>query len=167
MSANITARFIAMKGRISFLLVAAAVLAFACGPRPRASEAPVTAHVSRARSHDPIELASSLDVNFADGVTFDFRVVNPGDRKVEVNFPSGKTHELVVLDSLGREVWRWSSGRMFTQALQNKVMHSSDTLSWAGRWRNAPAGKYVAIATLASENYPVESRTEFTVTNQR
>ena len=118
--------------------------------------------VARAR-HDPIELASSLDVSVSNGVSFDFRVVNPGDRKVEVNFPNGKTHEVVVLDSLGREVWRWSNGRMFTQALQNKVLHSSDTLSWEGRWRDAPAGKYVAIATLASENYPVETRAEFVV----
>ena len=38
-----------------------------------------------------------------------------------------------------------------------------DTLDFDATWRNAPAGKYTAIATLASENFPMEQRTEFIV----
>lgn len=97
------------------------------------------------------------------GVEFDFHVTNVGARKLEVNFPSGQTHELVVLDSAGREVWRWSSGRMFTQSLQNRVLHGSDSLSFALRWHHATAGHYVAVATLASDNFPMEQRAEFDV----
>ncbi|MFI5310496.1 MAG: BsuPI-related putative proteinase inhibitor [Gemmatimonadales bacterium] len=151
-----------MKGRITFLFVSVLVLAFACGPRPRGSEGLGTSHSSRAL-HQGAALAASLDVRVNDGVNFGFKVLNTGDQKLEVNFASGQTHELVVLDSLGREVWRWSAGRMFTQTLQNKVLRQSDALEYDASWRGAPSGHYVAVATLASANYPMEQRTEFTV----
>ena len=141
------------------------MLAFACGPRPGSADptASVRASHARASTQGGPPLVSSLAVNVRNGVAIDFRVVNAGGRRVEVNFPSGKTHELVVLDSLGREVWRWSEGRMFTQTLQNKVLHASDTLDYDAVWHGAPAGRYTAVATLASENFPVEQRAEFVV----
>jgi hypothetical protein len=69
-----------------------------------------------------------------------------------------------VLDSLGREVWRWSDGRLFTQAMQNHVMRTADLMEYEEVWRTPAPGRYVAVATLASKNYPVERRVEFTVT---
>ena len=98
-----------------------------------------------------------------DGVRFDFRVTNSGGSKVEMNFPSGQTHEVVVLDTLGREVWRWSKGRIFTQMLQNRILRTDDTLAYGERWKDAPRGQYVAVARLASTNYPIEQRTTFVV----
>src|SRR5271155_3962945 len=138
-----------MKGRIIFGLVCAAVLAFACGPRPSTGESTGVARTSRARasSQNGPALVSTLAVVVKKGVAMTFRVVNEGSKRLEVNFPSGKTHEVVVVDSLGREVWRWSEGRMFTQSLQNRVLHASDTLDYDAVWENAPAGKYTAIAT--------------------
>jgi len=154
-----------MKGRISFGLLCAAVLAFACSPRASTGDSAtvVRAAHARATSSNTAALISTLAVSVKNGVAMDFRVVNAGSKRLEVNFPSGKTHEVVVVDSLGREVWRWSNGRMFTQSLQNRVLHSSDTLDYDAVWRNAPAGKYTAIATLASENFPMEQRAEFVV----
>ncbi len=154
-----------MKGRITFGLLVAAVLAFACGPRPGSGDPVAAVHAPHAKSsaQPGPSLVSSLAVVVKNGVAMDFRVVNAGAKRLEVNFPSGKTHEVVVLDSLGREVWRWSSGRMFTQSLQNKVLHSSDSLEYDAVWQNAPTGKYTAIATLASENFPMEQRMEFVV----
>ena len=153
-----------MKGRITFGLLSAAVLAFACGPRASTGDSAGAMRASRARNatNGPA-LVSTLDVHVKDGVAMAFRVVNAGTKRLEVNFPSGQTHEVVVVDSLGREVFRWSKGRMFTQSLQNKVLHESDTLDYDAVWRDAPAGKYTAIATLASENFPMEQRAEFVV----
>jgi hypothetical protein len=154
-----------MKGRIIFGLVCAAVLAFACGPRPSTGESAGVARAARAHASSQTgpALVSSLAVVVKKGVAMSFRVVNEGSKRLEVNFPSGQTHDVVVVDSLGREVWRWSAGRMFTQSLQNKVLHASDTLDYDAVWENAPAGKYTAIATLASENFPMERRAEFVV----
>jgi hypothetical protein len=97
------------------------------------------------------------------GVRIAFRVTNAGGGKVEMQFPSGQTHDVVVLDTLGREVWRWSNGRAFTQVLQNKVLRTADTLAFDERWRDATSGRYVAVARLASANYPIEQRTPFIV----
>jgi hypothetical protein len=153
-----------MRGRITFGLLCAAALAFACGPRASTGDPGGAVHASRARvaTNGPA-LVSTLDVDVKDGVALAFHVVNAGTKRVEVNFPNGQTHEVVVVDSLGREVFRWSKGRMFTQSLQNKVLHASDTLDYDAVWRDAPAGKYTAIATLASENFPMEQRMEFVV----
>ena len=154
-----------MKGRITFGLLCAAVLAFACGPRASTGDSAGAIRTSRAHASAPNgpTLVSTLDVVVKNGVAMDFRVMNAGTKRLEVNFPSGQTHEVVVVDSLGREVFRWSKGRMFTQSLQNKVLHASDTLDYDAVWQNAPAGKYTAIATLASENFPMEQRAEFVV----
>jgi hypothetical protein len=154
-----------MKGRITFGLLCAAVLAFACGPRASTGDSAGAIRTSRARSSVPNgpALVSRLVVVVKNGVAMDFRVMNAGTKRLEVNFASGQTHEVVVVDSLGREVFRWSKGRMFTQSLQNKVLHASDTLDYDAVWQNAPAGKYTAIATLASENFPMEQRAEFVV----
>ncbi len=153
-----------MKGRITFGLICAAVLAFACGPRPSTGDGANATHAARAKipANGPT-LVSTLDVKVKNGVALVFKVMNAGQKRIEVNFPSGKTHEVVVLDSLGREVYRWSNGRMFTQSLQNRVLHASDTLDYDAVWRDAPAGRYTAIATLASQNFPVQQKTEFVV----
>jgi hypothetical protein len=156
-----------VQGRLGFLFVSVLVLAFACGPRPSGGDATTRTHAQRAPHPGAAALAAtlaaSLDVKVKDGVSFGFRVLNTSDRKLEVNFPSGQTHELVVLDTLGREIWRWSAGRMFTQTLQNRVLRTSDSLEYDALWSDAPRGRYVAIATLASMNYPMEQRTEFVV----
>jgi hypothetical protein len=107
-------------------------------------------------------LASSLAVNVADGVHFKLNVRNNSPRMVELRFPNGKTHDFFVLDESGREVWRWSNGRMFTQALQNKLIKSKDNAVFADSWSASNAhGKFTAVAVLASVNHPVEERVEF------
>ena len=154
-----------MNGKVSLSLLAAAVLAFACGPRSRnevssaQSETPRPSIVADANS----PLATSLDITVADEVNFNFSVVNASKKKLEVNFNDGQMHELVVLDAQGREVWRWSEGKMFTQSIQNRVLRTSDTIEFTEAWEDPLPGKYTAVATLASENYPVERRVEFTV----
>ncbi|NUQ12853.1 MAG: hypothetical protein HUU26_11120 [Gemmatimonadaceae bacterium] len=109
-------------------------------------------------------VSAALDVLVRDGIELAFRVTNNEVRKLELQFPSGQTHDFAVVDSLGREIWRWSEGRLFTQALQTRVLESNASLSWSARWRESLApGRYAAIATLLSENRPIEQRVEFVV----
>ena len=89
-------------------------------------------------------------------------VVNTTKKKLEVNFANGQSYDFVVVDSLGREVWRWGKGRMFTQSLRNKFVDGGDSFEVEERWDNPPApGRYTAIATLTSTNYPVSERVDF------
>lgn len=153
-----------MKAPVIFGLVSLGVLAFACAPRARGTESASRTVIGKRDPSPHIESVLAVNVNGKqDVVRFDFVVTNSGGSKAEVNFPSGQTHDVVVLDSLGREVWRWSRGRMFTQLLQNKILRTADSLSFDGRWTDARPGRYVAVARLASANYPLEQRTEFVV----
>jgi len=157
---------------VAIALLCAGALAFACGPRTH-SEAASTATLASAapillqggpRSHSSDgRLASNLDVKLdKDGVRFALRVTNETKKHIELAFPNGQTHEFVVVDSASREIWRWSSSRLFTQALQNKLLAGGESMSVAERWQhNREHGKYAVIATLNSTNFPVQERAEF------
>jgi hypothetical protein len=158
--------------RVAIALLCAGALAFACGPRTH-SEAASTASLTTAapvvqqgttRSHsDGAGIFSQLDVKpVREGVQFALHVTNQGRKHVEVAFPNGQTHEFVVVDSTGREIWRWSTSRLFTQALQNKLLSGGETMSVGERWEHPPTrGKYTVIATLNSSNYPIQQRVDF------
>ena len=163
-----------MDSRVIPALLCAAAAAFACGPHPQGSAQSVaTAATPRhgaapapapAPARTPSVLASSLNVRVADEVTFTLHVTNSSRRLVELSFPSGQTHDFVVLDSAGREVWRWSSDRMFTQSLQNKQIHAGETVDYEERMpRGGRRGTYTVVATLRSDTHPVEQRLSFTL----
>jgi hypothetical protein len=150
-----------MRNPLVIPLLVAASVAFASSSSghkpPKANSSVDTAHSTGA-------LTSSLAVKVNDGVRFTLSVKNNGPRMLELRFPSGKTHDFFVLDENGREVWRWSNGRMFTQTLQNKLIKSRDNAVYADSWTASNAhGKFTAVAVLASVNHPVEERVEFSL----
>ena len=148
-----------MNGRVSFALIVVAVLTFAC-TRSHNLE---SASARRSAHHKGPAVASALDVRVDDAVHFQLHVMNGGDRKVELNFRNGMTHDIAVLDEHGNQVWRWSDGRLFTAAFQNKVLRSDDTLSFNESWKRPVPGRYVAVARLISQNYPQVQRVAFAV----
>ncbi len=181
-----------MNIRLILLLCVAGALAFACGPRSRsesvaaASILPMQAAQSaqfssqltnktsersserskRRDSAKPVaKIDSRLNVDVAQNeVRFALNVANVGTKHVELSFPNGKSYDFVVVDSLGREVWHWSTGRMFTQGVQNKQLGTGDVMRVAEAWkRPAQGGHFTAIATLNSSNYPLEQRVDFTL----
>jgi hypothetical protein len=142
------------------LLIASALAIAYASPSPSHSYEPARRHAVR----DTI--TATLDVKVGDDVKFSFRVTNTSTKRVELRFPSGQTHDLTVLDTQGREVWRWSRGRMFTQSMQNKVLGASDTLTFTETWHPEHPGQYTAVASLLSQNHPAEQRAEFALTGK-
>lgn len=160
--------------RVAIALSCAGALAFACGPRTHseaastaslATAAPVVQQGSPHTHSEGAALASNLEVKLErDGVRFALRVTNETKKHVELTFPNGQTHEFVVVDSVGREVWRWSSTRLFTQSVQNKLLSSGESMRVAEQWPHpSQHGKYTVIATLNSTNFPVQQRAEFLI----
>jgi len=47
-----------------------------------------------------------------------FRVENTGEQPLTITVPSGQEFDLVIRNEAGEEVFRWSDGKFFTQALQ-------------------------------------------------
>ena len=169
-----------MNTRLIISLLIAGSLAFACGPRSH-SEAPASlasalplhrtpspdTPVQRTRGKDRSKLApAKIDSKFNVAVThqdvkLDLALRNVGGRHAEINFPTGQAYDFVVVDSAGREVWRWSNRRMFTQGVRNKQLGTGEIAEFSESWKKPKPGKYTAIATLKSSNYPVEERVDF------
>ncbi len=170
---------------IPFLCVGAVI--FACGPRTNneaatlekdsvelAHSVPVlVAQQGEERAHTGGRDSSGLNADLfvrtnGNEITFTLNIVNTTKKNVELNFATGQTHDFVVVDSAGREMWRWSQGRMFTQALRNKLLGKGETLELAEtmkREKSLPPGRYTARAVLTSRNFPITREAEFTVTS--
>lgn len=108
-------------------------------------------------------MTSSLDVAVDnDGVQFTVVVTNESARRVELTFPTGQTHDVVVYDAAGNSVWRWGAQQMFTQSLQDRSLDAHESMHYTMRWRHpALHGALTAVSQLTSTNYPVESRAQF------
>ncbi len=146
-----------MLPRIIVPLLVAAALVFACGPRTPNSSASASP-----RSRGEKGVTSHVMVDTVRGeVRFAIEVSNDSRKPVELDFPNGRTHDFIVLDETGREVWRWSAGRMFTQGMQNRLLDAHDAIVYTERWRPSAKGQYTLVAQLHSENYPVRQRVGF------
>ncbi len=167
---------------IAALCVGAVV--YACGPRshneasaPKKNSASLARAVSKpvstsrstasrkAKAQQPA-VSAQLYVHAADtAIRLALHVVNGGTKRVEVTFPSGQTYDFVILDSLGRELWHWGAGRMFTQTLRNKLLDGGEAMDLEETWRMATLapGRYTARGFLTSQNFPLAQQTEFTI----
>ena len=168
-----------MDRRLIISLLCAGALAFACGPRWRtqppaalASALPVPS-TSVLSARTPIRREPRTDTKVDSRVLvsvvkhtvrFALQVKNVGRKHVELKFPSGQAYDFAVLDASGREVWRWSTGRMFTQGVQDRLLGSGEAMNAAANWAaGKAAGRYTVVATLNSTNFPAEERSEFVV----
>ena len=152
---------------ITWILCIAAI-ALACGPHARHGDGDAHASVPSSRTpdahalHDTSLAASATFSVRANAVKFALQITNLAPHAVELNFPNGQTHEFVVLDTLGREIWRSSTGKMFTQTVQNRNVDANETLSFRDEWDpRGFHGRYTALAKLRSSNHPVEERVDF------
>jgi hypothetical protein len=171
-----------MSSRVVFSALCVGAVAFACGPQTHNdASAPQSAAIvatnrgdiaiaqqgetPRARLKDSALDAQLIVRTSESPMRLALHVVNTSKKRVELTFPSGQTHDFVVLDTAGREVWRWASGRMFTQALRNKLLGAGSTLELEAEFdapRLAP-GRYIARGSLVSNNYPLIQEAEFTI----
>jgi hypothetical protein len=136
--------------------------ALVAAPAPVSAPAPPPKPVRLTEGAAP-KLASAFRVSH-DKKAFHFAldVTNPGKKHLEIAFPSGQEYDFSVLDTAGKEVYRWSAARMFTQSRQNRLLDGGDTLHIEEEAAaQLPHGSYVAVATLRSTNFPVEERVAF------
>ncbi|GJG85338.1 hypothetical protein tb265_05190 [Gemmatimonadetes bacterium T265] len=170
-----------MDRRIVFPLLAAVGVFFACGPLPHFGSG-LPAHAARlgrpvagrAPVHHARRLPGAPDVDGALAVTsategantdvhFAFAVVNASDKRLEVDFADGRTRDFAVYDSAGRELWRASRGRLYTQLVQNTLLAAGDSVVYDAAWRAPSPGRYAVVAELRSTNHPLLRRSDFVV----
>lgn len=108
-------------------------------------------------------LATELDVDVNGDVTFAVTVRNDGDDPIDLEFRNGQTFDFAVFDDDGTERWRWSDGRMFTQALRSVTLAPGESESFEAVWEQPPTGSYEVEATLEAANRDASERAAFTI----
>ena len=172
-----------MNTRILIPLLLAGAVALACGSRSHNDAAASPADKSVRQTGTPTASASMVSVATnavtrapvaprltsafvvraeARAIHFSLDLTNSTKKNLELEFPSGQEYEFAVMDSTGREVYRWGKERMFTQSLQNRLLDGGETMRFEEHAEQAlPNGSYVAVATLRSTNFPVQERVPF------
>ncbi len=154
-----------MQNRFILPLLCAASVAFARGSFTRDNAAPAAArHATKTTDllGTTLEVSVVNDAATQQVVNLSLHVANNTRKMVELRFPNGQTHEFTVIDAAGKEVWRWSRGRMFTQAIRNKLLKGRGETVFEEKWSTRGLhGAYTAIATLRSENHPVQTSVAF------
>ncbi len=108
-------------------------------------------------------LSSSLDAAVEDDeVRFTYTVCNDGDGPVELSFRSGQSFDVWV-EADGEERWRYSDGKLFTQALRSETLEPGETVRYGTTWTDPSAGEYEARAVLACPDRTCEATTEISV----
>ena len=98
-------------------------------------------------------------------IALTLEVANRGPRPVTLQFPTAQRYDIVVHDSQGREVWRWSAGQMFAQVLGEEILPPGSVALTYGvtlRERFAP-GRYTAVGIIPAEGAPISASLDLTI----
>ena len=80
------------------------------------------------------------------GVEFEIVATNVSDAPVTMEFRNGQVFDLWILGTDGALVWRWASGRMFTQALREIRLLPGESASRRVVWPGTDASGDIQIA---------------------
>jgi hypothetical protein len=142
-----------MKRRLPALALLFLAAAAGCAPKVTPAVAPparsISLHKSVFINDIRLEMAT-LKNTFPrkEIVPLRFSVTNTGDKSAILTFPTAQIQEFTVADSTGREVWRWSTGRVFAQS-EKEVTLEPGTAATYNYFGSVPAGR------LAPGNYTV------------
>jgi Intracellular proteinase inhibitor len=153
-----------LDNRLILPLLCAASVAFAAVPSFSHDDKPVATSKTRDVSSAPIVTRFDVTRPNTDGdrIRFSLNIKNNTAKMLELRFPSGQTHDFVVKDFAGKEIWRWSSGRMFTSVMRSTTIKGRSATTYAESWSTkGQHGAFTAVAILKSDNYPVESAVQF------
>ena len=84
-----------------------------------------------------------------------FKVENTGEQPLTITVPSGQEFDLVIRNEAGEEVFRWSDGKFFTQALQTIPFSPGERVytvdvPLSGGAQPLPPGRYTVEAWIAT-----------------
>jgi hypothetical protein len=144
-----------LTGRRGTLLLCGAGLLALAAPCGAGSQGAAAGLALRLEVTDAAGVAAG---RFAAGapVALVLEVRNAGEAPRRVEFATARTHDFALLDAGGREVWRWSRGRLFAQALSETELAPGEARRYTATWHQrdaagepAPPGRYRALGSLA------------------
>lgn len=145
-----------MKGVVLGVLVVVATSACASGSDPISGDF---------RNVEGITMTLRVDPAVAElgqGVTLSINLQNNTGRDETLTFPSGKKFDFWITDG-AEEVWRWSEGMFFTQAVEEVEIPGGSGESFSQTWRAATTGELTVHAELFAERFTGEMTGELEV----
>ena len=141
------------------LLVLLAALATGCGGDDGESNADSGSQAGTQKQG--LSLSVSFDEPLRSGrpVTWTLEVENGGPEAATLVFRSGKDGDVALLKD-GREVYRWSSTRYFSQAMRQERLEPGERKKFPLEEKTLPAeaGDYELVAEMDSEPSPPPAR---------
>ena len=98
-------------------------------------------------------------------IALTLRVINGTPRPVRLSFRTAQRFDLVMEDGQGREVWRWSAGRLFAQVLGEETLGPSggEFVGQATAKGRFPPGIYTVKGTIPAMEGALSASTTVTV----
>ncbi|MBR7554600.1 BsuPI-related putative proteinase inhibitor [Allobacillus sp. GCM10007491] len=126
--------------RIGLLILLSLLLA-SCGASDESGNEP---NVNDQGDFEVKSLSFDVDVKAKDNVAvFEINLSNDSEKPVQLTFSSGQQYEIVINESSGEKVYKFSEGRMFTQAIIEEEIAAGDELSFEQEWDYTSDGKRV------------------------
>lgn len=97
-----------------------------------------------------------------ESVAFALTVANGGLDPVELVFPDAGRADFAVRAG-DTEMWRWSAGRMVTQAIETVTLAPGERITVEATWTDPTPDDYTVVAELQAREHHCEARTEFSV----
>ncbi|RPF52075.1 BsuPI-related putative proteinase inhibitor [Aquisalibacillus elongatus] len=99
--------------------------------------------------NDTDQIIDQLEFNVAieeeaDLLRFKMELTNNSGSAVDLSFSSGQKYEITIQDpDTKQEVYRYSDGQMFTEAIENKTIEPNESLTWEQAWDYTQNGEKV------------------------
>ena len=97
-----------------------------------------------------------------ESVRLTIRLVNNGGTSTRLTFASSQKYDFWITAG-GTEVWRWSSGRMFTQDVNHQDIGGQTGAVFSESWIAGRTGDLVAHALFKDPAYGGEMKGDLTV----
>jgi hypothetical protein len=111
----------------------------------------------------PSDLAASMEVKVGvDGVRLVLHLTNTTSRTMEFTFPTSQRYDFVVTRPSGEEVWRWSEGMAFLQAISRATLEPGESWDMEAVWDPGDrSGELIATGRLTARDRAVEQSATF------
>ncbi|KYG32358.1 BsuPI-related putative proteinase inhibitor [Alkalihalobacillus trypoxylicola] len=94
-----------------------------------------------------VEFTQQINLSDEESLDVVMQLKNVSQNDITLAFSSGQKMEIVLRNEQGEEVYRYSEGKMFTMAIENKTLAPDEHLSF---------GEYIDVSEFEAGEYTVE-----------
>ncbi|HEY3375552.1 MAG TPA: BsuPI-related putative proteinase inhibitor [Candidatus Aquicultor sp.] len=102
---------------------------------------------------------SSENVRPGQRLKVTLNVLNTASQVRELTFNTGQKYDLLIKEKEGRNVWRWSAGKMFSQMIETVRLGPGKSVSYEAEWpgtgsleRPLKPGTYTVTANITAND---------------